>query len=169
MEKSWKFILLTAAILCIYLSAGCGKDDNGTGPDNSLPSVSVTVGTHQPTFPATGATYAPSVKWLLIGFDQGQLGQYPIALISIFNADSIAVGNPAECTVSIAIDTTMQFICGSSAQNDSSVAEVTFTRLELSNGGRLTGDITGRAERQDHPEEGLSTLQIHFSNIPVIM
>jgi hypothetical protein len=55
------------------------------------------------------------------------------------------------------------------AQNDSAVSDVIFSRLELRQDGRVSGDVSGMAEKQDHPEEGLFPLQIQFRNIPVIM
>jgi len=170
MRSDAKLTLLLAVAVSICLIFGCGKDDKSTSPDNTVPSVSVTVGPHQPAFPALAAAYDPDLKWLLIGFDQGQIGQYPIAFISVTDADSVVVGTPKECSsLNIYIDSTMQFICGSMAQNDSAVSEVIFSRLELRQYGRVSGDVTGMAEKQDHPEEGLFPLQIQFRNIPVIM
>jgi hypothetical protein len=93
-----------------------------------------------------GASYNATLNLLFIGFDQGQFGQYPIALISVLNTDSVAIGSPADCLVNVAIDTSLQFVCGGSMVSDSAVAQVTFTRLELRADGKVSGDVTGRAE-----------------------
>jgi hypothetical protein len=158
-----------AIFMVVLLAYGCGKDDKSTGPGNAVPSVNVTFGSNQLSCPALGAVYSQSLKMLVLGFDQGYVGGYPMTAVMIGQADSVHVGVPVECSISLYMDSTTIYICGSMAQNDSAVASVSFSKLELRQGGQTSGDITGRAEHMDHQGEALTPLQIQFRNIPVIL
>ena len=156
-----------AIVIIVLLTCGCGKDDKSTSPGDTTPSVSVALGSNQLSCPAIGAIYSQSLKMVILGFDQGYLGGYPMTVLSVIGADSISVGNPVECNVSLYTDSSTVYICGGGAQNDSAVANVSFSKLELRQDGLLSGDVAGLVEHMDHPQEALTSLQIQFRNIPV--
>ena len=163
--KTISVIVLTCTLVaCTILS--CGKDDKSTGP---LPTGEVTlrVGSHQPTFTSTGVSVTSSPDALFLAFSQADGSIYPNASIILYGASLAQVGEPVDCTVSIFLETTTRFITGTLAHSDSALSNLIFNRLELQSGGYVSGTVTGLAERQNHPEEGLLELSIDFANVYV--
>lgn len=151
----------------LILSLGCGKDDKATSPEEHLPTVTVTLDGDDISFGAYSATYTNSVDILILIFAQGPSGGYPTATAIVSGADAVETGVEVACDVSVYLDSTTAYVCGNTAQNDSAVANVSFSTIELTEGGLLSGDVTGMAERTDHPEEALRPLLIQFRNIPL--
>lgn len=158
------FLLLTGLT---FFATGCGKDEKATSPEELLPTVSVTLGSNEISFGAVGAAYSSSLGLLIMAFAQGPQGGYPTCAVTVSSVDTVQVGMQVECDVSIYMDTTSIYECGSFAESDSAVSTVSFSSLDLSQGGLISGDVNGMMEHRDHSEEGLTPVMIQFRNIPL--
>lgn len=163
----WIYAVLVLALLVW----SCSKDKKTTNPDDTTPSVSATLGQDEISFALWGAEYwdITEVHFLIIAFFQtADMGECPIAFISVDSINTVQTGNPVDCLIDLAmVDTTDIYACGSAADNDSAVATITFSRLELTTGGLISGAISGMAEHLNHQGEALRSIEIEFANIPV--
>lgn len=160
-------VILVSLIGLTFFSTDCGKDDKATSPEELLPTVRVTLGSNDIHFGAVGAAYNSSLGFLLITFMLGPDGGYPICTLTVGSMDTVQVGMHVECDVSLHVDSSTIYTCGSLAQGDSAVATVNFSSIDLSQGGLLSGDAGGMMEHMDHIEEGLTSVMIQFRNIPL--
>ena len=167
LSAKWILVLLVAALLVW----SCSKDKKTTNPDDTTPSVSATLGEDEISFAASVANYLGfgEVQFLLIAFYQtSDPSECPIAFITVDSINTVQTGNPVDCGLALAmVDTTDVYYCGSAADNDSAVATITFSRLELTVGGRVSGAMSGMAEHMNHQGEPLRSIEIEFANIPI--
>ena len=156
-----------AFLALALLSLACGKDKKTTNPQS--PSFSVTLNGEDLTFQTIVAVYLSSTHELGIEFDQTDRGRYPDALIVIENAHAVEVNEPTACHLLVTMAVNDYYGCGGGADDDDAVATLTFTRLQLTNGGLVSGHLEGLAEHVNHPGENLRSINMEFANIPVQM
>ena len=146
---------------------GCGKDKKTTGPEDTGPNASGTLGEVALIFHEFGGNYFQTSGSMMLAFSQNGEDTHPIALIILEAADQVQVGNAVSCEVLLSMDAGDNYFCGNNPENDSAAATIIFSGLELTGGGLLSGRIEGLVEHRNHPQEDLLPLNIVFSNIPV--
>jgi hypothetical protein len=160
-------VILVLLVGLTFFATSCGKDKKATSPEELLPSVSVTLGSDEVTFGAVGAAYSSSLGYLIMAFAQGPQGGYPTCALTVGSMDTVQVGMQVECDVSVYMDTSTIYECGSLAEGDSAISTVSFSSINLTRGGLISGDVNGMMEHRHHMEEGLTPVMIQFRNIPL--
>jgi hypothetical protein len=167
MHNRFIAVILVMLVGLAFFATSCGKDEKATSPEELLPTVSVTLGSNEISFGAVGAAYSSSLGLLIMAFAQGPQGGYPTCAVTVSSVDTVQVGMQVECDVGIYMDSSTAYTCGFLAEGDSAVATVSFSSLDLSQGGLISGDVNGMMEHMDHMDEGLTPVVIQFRNIPL--
>ena len=160
-----------AVLVLTLLVWSCSKDKKTTIPEDTTPSAGATLGEDEISFGSVGAVYIGAAQSLGLAFAQTQSGGYPLAAIAVTSINTVQVGVPVECgalTLNV-IDSTDVYACGATADSALAVADITFSRLELTSGGLVSGSLSGMAEHLNHPAEPLVPLELEFANIPVVV
>jgi hypothetical protein len=159
---------------CVVIVVGllvwsCSKDKKTTSPEDTTSSAAGTLGQIDLTFQSCSAHVQVTSQGMTMVFSQSGQIPYPEATIAIGEVDQIQVGDTASCAVLLSMDAADNYNCGNYADHEDAIATITFSRLELTSGGLLSGQIEGLAEHFNHPQDDLLSLDIVFSNIPVIL
>ena len=153
--------ILITSVLLLVMSAGC---DEGTG--NPFAGSQWDVGIHHVSFSHAVADWNTTENNLELKFDLLSGATYPDAVVLIDTVTTLAVNTPRECPITIIISQDLQFYCDPS--DPDATAEITFTRLDLSPLGAVSGTITGWAKNSDDPGEPAVAISASFENIPVV-
>jgi len=163
LSAKWLYALLVLALLVW----SCGKDKKTTNPEDTLPSVSATLGEDELVFHAYAAVFVPSLEGLIIAFTQLNYGDFPISTIAIEETGALEEGEPVVCHALITTGAEDIYGCGDYADDAEAVATITFSELSLTQGGQVSGHIEGMVEHSGYPEEDLISFEFDFANITV--
>jgi hypothetical protein len=147
-------------MLCCALALGCGE-----GLGNPFGGSQWDVGTHHISFSHGVADWQTATDTLVLKFNLLTGSAYPDATVTVADISTLSVNQPKVVPVHIAIsqDTTYE-----SNQSDlGAQATLTFSRLDLTTLGGVSGTITGNARRV--PDDGLQpvTLEASFDDTPI--
>ena len=137
--------------------------------EEEISEASGTLGDTELTFQNLAGVYDTASQELRLDFSQADTGSYPVLSIAMNDAAAIEIGSPVGCNIIIAMDSIGLYCGGYYANNPAAVAWATFSRLELSSDGSLSGNVEGLVEHIYHPGEDLYPFQLEFANIPVIV
>lgn len=153
---------IAAALLVIALSfTGC----NGEGVGNPFGGSQWTVGQHHLSFSKGVADWDTANNRLVLKFSLSSGATYPNAEVIVEGVTTLAINVPKLVTVKIAIDMNTHY--ESKPSDTGAQATVTFTRLDITNLGGVSGEITGLTRSDENPSETPVNLQASFKNMPV--
>ncbi len=157
-------IPIWGAILVPLLFLNCSK---GTDSDGPKTEISAKINSSRVAINYAIANLLPEHDLLYMIAANNSAGALPSAMIRFPEASNRRVGVAAGCEFDLIVSLSESYLAGSQADNESAVANVEFSRLELRDGGRISGKITGFVERENHPEAGLLSLEVTFKNVVI--
>ena len=171
MRRRGPFFIVLFLWWPLALLEGCGG--GGSPPPPLQPSARVVVGDYNLAFKSVYAGYLSADNTLgifMIQDPQTSQSPYPFATVSVEGASALQVGTPADCGVAVVIAEDISFASGTEWPGEPDpISSVTFSRLELTAGGRVSGSVTGTAMRPEDPQPSPVGLSCSFKDVPVIV
>jgi len=136
---------LTMGIMIVLLGFGCESSGN------PFAGSQWDVGVHHLSFSRGTAEWDTANNQLILKFDLLSGSSYPTAEVTVESVTTLDVGDTRNADIHIAISQGMEYECvaGDADYN----ATVTFTRLDLTPLGAVSGTIQGTARRIGDPSE----------------
>lgn len=153
--------ILTTCILLLGLSTGCNE-----GAGNPFAGSQWDIGIHHVSFSHSVADWNTAQNQLDLKFDLLSGAQYPDAVVNIDEVTTLSVNTPRDIELTIMISQDLQFYCDPT--DPDAMAQVTFTRLDLSPLGAVSGTISGFAKDANDPSQPAVAISASFENVPVV-
>jgi len=160
-------ILLLMVVLCLPMCDGNNEDsgndgDSDTGgnnnPGGNSQSNQWSVGPYNIAFVNVLAVYSQIDDILTITFLQQIGSEYPMAVLGISNVANYSMGNDLFCAAGLTMSEMESYI-------SDLTTEISFSRLELKSGGRISGSVTGRMWRVEDENMSRVDLNVNFKNV----
>jgi hypothetical protein len=149
-----------ACALLLFFHCSNGTDSGRLGTEISVSINSVVMDINYAT-----ANLISEQDLLYLIIANNGTGALPSAMIGFPGASNRHIGVSAPCEFDLVVSGSESFLAGSQADNQAAIANVEFSRLELHEGGRISGEIIGLVEREGNPEAGLLSLELTFENV----
>jgi len=158
-------LIFIGGIFLSLMLLSCGS--KGTDSDGTVTKISVEINSSAIDINYAIANLLAEEDLLFIIAAKNSVGEFPSVMIRFPDASNRHTGVSEECEFDLIVDLTESYLAGSLAENELAIANVEFSRLELHDGGHISGTISGFVERENHPEVGLLPLEVTFSNVPI--
>jgi len=150
---------VSIGILILFIGIGC----EGTG--NPFTGSQWDVGVHHLSFSRVAAEWSTADNQLILKFDLMSGSSYPTAEVTVDSVTTLNVGDTRDADVHVAVSQGVEYEC---IAGDIEInATVTFTRLDLTPLGAVSGSIQGMARRIGDPTEPLVMVTGDFKDVIV--